>query len=146
MNVVGHQLAIAEGSLREDVISLLEQNKLPVSDLDDTKILFALTDGHKVIGTGGLEFFHDSALLRSLSVKKDYRGTGLGKSITRQLEHVCREKGIKHIYLLTETAEDFFNRQGYKVIDRASAPLSIRNSSQFTTVCATTGVLMHKSI
>ena len=146
MNVVKHQLAIAQGSLKEDVISLLEQNKLPVSDIDDTKILFALTDGHKVIGTGGLEFFQDSALLRSLSVKKDYRGTGLGKSITHQLENVCREKGIKHIYLLTETAEDFFNRQGYKVIDRASAPLSIKNSSEFTTVCATTGVLMHKSI
>jgi amino-acid N-acetyltransferase len=146
MNVVGHQLTIAEGSLRDDVISLLEQNDLPVSDIDDTKILFALTEGDEVVGTGGLEFFHDCALLRSLSVRKDYQGKGLGKLITHQLEHACREKGIKHIYLLTETAEDFFNKQGYKVIDRASAPLSIKNSSEFTTVCATTGLLMKKSI
>jgi amino-acid N-acetyltransferase len=146
MNMVGYQLVIAEGSLRKDAISLLEQNELPVSDIDDTKILFALTDGHEMIGTGGLEFFHDCALLRSLSVKRDWQGKGLGKSITHQLEHICREKGIKHIYLFTETAEDFFNKQGYKATDRASAPLSIKNSSEFTTVCSTTGVLMHKSI
>jgi len=144
--MVGYQLVIAEGSIKKDVIALLEQNELPVSDIDDTKILFALTDGHKIIGTGGLEIFHDCALLRSLSVKRDWQGKGLGKSITHQLEHICRGKGIKHIYLLTETAEDFFNKQGYKAVDRASAPFSIKNSSEFTTVCSTTGILMHKSI
>jgi len=141
-----HELIVAHGSLKQDVISLLEKNKLPVSDLDDSKILFALTDGDMVIGTGGLEFFDDCALLRSLSVKKDWQGKGLGKSITNQLEQVCRERGVTTIYLLTETAEGFFEKEGYRAVDRANAPLSIKNSSEFTTVCSSSGILMKKII
>ena len=140
------RLVIANGNLRKEVIWLLKQNGLPVSDLDASKILFALTEGAEVIGTGGLEFFDDCALLRSLSVKKDWQGKGFGKIITSQLEQVCRQKGIAIIYLLTETAEDFFNKQGYLVVDRANAPLSIKNSSEFTTVCSASGILMKKSI
>jgi len=146
MNIAGHKLVVAQGNLKEAVISLLEQNDLPVSDLDDTKILYALIDGPDVIGTGGLEFFHECALLRSLSVKKDCQGKGLGKLITRQLEQVSRAKGIKNIYLLTTTAEDFFGKEGYRVIDRAEAPLSIKNTSQFSTICSSTGILMTKRI
>jgi len=139
-------LALAHGNIRQQVISLLKQNKLPVSDIDESKILFALVEGPDVIGTGGLEFFNDCALLRSLSVRKDWQGKGLGKSITRQLELLCKDKGISAIYLFTETAEPFFNKQGYRIVDRASAPQSIKNSSEFTTVCSATGMLMKKSI
>lgn len=141
-----HRLMAAHGSLKQEVISLLQQNKLPVSDLDDTKNLFALLEGKLVIGTAGLEFFHDCALLRSLSVKKDWQGKGLGKTITRQLEQICKERGVAEVYLFTETAEGFFNKEGYQVMDRIDAPMSIKNSSEFTTVCSSTGILMHKSI
>ena len=141
-----HRLMAAHGGLKQDVISLLQENKLPVSDLDDTKNLFALVDGDRVIGTGGLEFFNDCALLRSLSVRKNWQGKGLGKTITRELEQICRARGIPEVYLLTETAEGFFNKEGYEVMDRVDAPLSIKNSSQFTTVCSSTGILMHKKI
>ena len=140
------RLTAARGSLKQEVISLLQQNKLPVSDLDDTKNLFALLEGNLVIATAGLEFFHDCALLRSLSVRKDWQGKGLGKTITHQLEQICRERGIADVYLLTETAEGFFNKEGYRVMDRMNAPLSIKNSSEFTTVCSSTGILMHKRI
>jgi len=140
------RLVIAHGSIREEVILLLKQNGLPVSDIDDSKILFAFTDGDDVIGTGGLELFEGCALLRSLSIRRDWQGNGLGKTITRALEEICREKAIKEVYLLTETAEGFFKKDGYRVIDRVSAPLSIRNTSEFTTVCSSTGTLMYKSI
>ena len=146
IKILESPLALAQGNIRQQVISLLKQNKLPVSDLDESKILFALTEGPDVIGTGGLEFFNDCALLRSLSVRKDWQGKGLGKSITRQLELRCKDKGISTVYLLTETAEAFFNRQGYRVVDRASAPQSIKHSSEFTTVSSATGILMKKSI
>jgi amino-acid N-acetyltransferase len=139
-------LALAHGNVRQQVISLLKQNNLPVSDIDDSKILFALFEGPDVVGTGGLEFFNDCALLRSLSVRKDRQGKGLGKSITRQLEQLCKDKGIPAVYLLTETAEAFFNKQDYRIVDRASAPQSIKNSSEFTTVCSATGILMKKNI
>jgi len=141
-----HELVIASGSFRAAVIELLEENNLPTSDIDEGKALFALIQNEKVIGTGGLELFGDCALLRSLSVKKDWQGQGLGKFITRQLEEICRNKGIANIYLLTTTAEDFFRKEGYRVVNRADAPLSIKNSSEFSTVCPSTGILMSKII
>lgn len=141
-----HKLVIASRSLRTSVIELLEENDLPTSDIDEGKTLFALIRNDEVIGTGGLEFFDDCALFRSLSVRKDWQGKGLGRFITRQLEQICREKGIANVYLLTTTAEHFFSKEGYQVIDRANAPLSIKNSSEFTTVCSSTGTLMKKTI
>ena len=144
--ITEHKLVMASRSLRAAVIELLEENNLPTSDIDEGKALFALIQNEKVIGTGGLEFFVDCALLRSLSVKKDWQGQGLGKFITRQLEEICRNKGIANIYLLTTTAEDFFRKEGYRVVNRADAPLSIKNSSEFSTVCSSTGILMSKII
>jgi amino-acid N-acetyltransferase len=147
MNIITeHKLVIASGSLKKAVIELLEENDLPTSDIDEDKTLFALIQNDKVIGTGGLELFGDCALLRSLSVRKDWQGKGLGRFIAQQLEQVCGESGIANVYLLTTTAEDFFRKKGYRVIDRANAPLSIKNSSEFTTVCSSTGILMHKII
>jgi len=145
-NIREHQLVAAHGALRQEVISLLKENELPTSDIDESKILFALTKGSYVIGTGGLEFFDDCALLRSLSVRPGWQGRGLGKIITRQLEQVCREKGVADVYLLTETAQGFFNKEGYLAINRADAPLAIKKCSQFITVCASSGILMHKNV
>ena len=144
--ITEYKLVMASRSLRAAVIELLEENNLPTSDIDEGKALFALIQNEKVIGTGGLEFFGDCALLRSLSVKKDRQGQGLGKFITRQLEEICRNKGIANIYLLTTTAEDFFRKEGYRVVNREDAPLSIMNSSEFSTVCSSTGILMSKII
>ena len=144
--ITEYKLVMASRSLRAAVIELLEENNLPTSDIDEGKALFALIQNEKVIGTGGLELFGDCALLRSLTVKKDWQGQGLGKFITRQLEEICRNKGIANIYLLTTTAEDFFRKEGYRVVNRADAPLSIKNSSEFSTVCSSTGILMSKII
>jgi amino-acid N-acetyltransferase len=142
--VTEHNLVIALGPLRKDVIELIEENDLPTSDLDEGKTLFAIVQNDKVIGTAGLELFDACVLLRSIGVKKEWRGKGLGKLITRELEKICREKGIMNMYLLTMTAKDFFSRLGYRIIDRCNAPSSIKSSSEFSTVCSSTAILMHK--
>ena len=42
---------------RISAIELLVQNELPVSDLDESKMLFVLKKDNSIIGTGGLEIF-----------------------------------------------------------------------------------------
>ncbi|HET9825794.1 MAG TPA: arsenic resistance N-acetyltransferase ArsN2 [Chitinophagaceae bacterium] len=141
-----HKLVVADGILKQQVISMLKQNDLPVSDIDESKILFALLEDDGLTGTGGLEVFDDCALLRSISVKKNYQGKGLGKFITRELERICAEKEIFILYLLTTTAKDFFIKEGYQVIDRSGAPPSIKKTSEFSTVCSSSAILMKKNI
>lgn len=134
-------------ALKQQVIDLLQQNKLPVSDLDDDKHLYALVDTQQQLaGTGGLEFTGHSALLRSISVKKELQGKGLGKQISRQLEQLVSAKGINTIYLLTTTAKSFFEHEAYEVIERDLVPEEVRVTSEFSSVCPSSAIVMKKVV
>lgn len=145
-SVAEYRLVVASRGLRRLVIELLEENNLPVIDLDSDKDLFALMQEDTVIGSGGLEFLEECALLRSVSVKQDFRGKGLGKFITTQLEEISRHKGIVSVYLLTNTAKDFFAKEGYTEIRREDAPSSIQNTSEFSSVCPSSATVMRKML
>ena len=139
-------LILATNDAKQAVIALLQENSLPVSDLDEGKQLFALIHNNEICGTGGLEFYNSCALLRSVSVRKDLQGKGFGKYINRELERISKQRGVDHLYLLTTTAKDFFEKEGYQVMKRDEAPGPIKNTSEFSTVCASTAVLMRKEL
>lgn len=141
-----YTLSLAIGEMRAHAIDLLKTNELPVSDLTVDKDLFVVTDGGLVVGTAGLETFHDCGLLRSLSVRKNFRNKGLGKLMVTQLEEIATRKGISHLYLLTTTAKEFFENQGYITIERNDAPQPIQTTEEFSTLCAATAILMKKEL
>lgn len=95
-------------------------------------------------GVVGLEFFGDVALLRSLAVAESARGLGCGKGLVSRAESYALDQGAAAIYLLTETADTLFSRLGYRLIDRASAPAAIRETSQFSSLCPASARLMVK--
>jgi amino-acid N-acetyltransferase len=147
-NTMNYTLIPADSpALRQQVIDLLTQNNLPTSDLDADKKLYALLDEQQQLaGTGGLEFIGNTALLRSVSVKKELQGKGLGKKISNQLEKIVSSKGVNSIYLLTTTAKNFFERESYNIIDRDLVPQEIKNTSEFSSVCPSSAVVMKKTI
>ena len=103
-------------------------------------------DGEKIIGTAGLEIFEDCALLRSVSVIKEEQGKGYGKLINGEIEKYVKESGINCLYLLTTTAKDFFDKQGYCVIKREESPEALRQTAEFTSLCPASAVVMKKRI
>jgi len=139
-----YKLVVADEGSRAAILSLLAENDLPTSDLDETKILFACINNGQVVGTGGLELFKDCVLLRSISVRTSMQKRGLGKFILHELEKVAAYKGIRHLYLLTTTAKDFFAKEDYTIIDRGDVPLEIKNTTQFSSVCPSTATVMRK--
>lgn len=139
------KIAVSETE-RQDAINLLQQHGLPVSDIDDDKLLYLLEDGDKIIGTAGLEIFEDCALLRSVSVIKEEQGKGYGKVINDQIEKYVKESGINCLYLLTTTAKDFFDKQGYCVIKREESPETVKQTAEFTSLCPASAVVMKKRI
>ena len=54
--------------------------------------------------------------------------------------------GMRDLYLLTESAVEWFPGLGYAVLDRASAPDGIAGSWEFRFACAERGVLMRRSL
>lgn len=131
---------------RKMAITLLEQHNLPTSDIDDDKLLYLLMNGEDLIGTAGLEVFGNSALLRSVSVVKAQQGKGYGKVINNTIEKYVKEIGVDCIYLLTTTAKDFFERQGYWIIDRNTVPEAVKQTAEFSSLCPATAVVMMKRI
>ncbi len=145
LNTLNLQVA-ANAEQRQLAIALLQQHTLPVTDIDDDKILYLLQDGDTAIGTIGLEIFEDCALLRSVSVVKEQQGKGYGKFMNDAIENYVKDAGINCLYLLTTTAKDFFDKQGYCIISREEAPVTIKQTTEFTSLCPSTAVVMKKRI
>jgi amino-acid N-acetyltransferase len=53
--------------------------------------------------------------------------------------------GISQVYLLTNTAANFFAWLGYQVMKRTDAPLPIQSTAQFSSLCPDSAVLMFKN-
>jgi N-acetylglutamate synthase-like GNAT family acetyltransferase len=127
--------------------ALLERAGLPTSDLESAQPEFVVirADG-KAIAAGALQRFGSSALLRSVVVAPDHRGSGLGHLIVSELERSARTAQITQLILLTETAVEFFAHEGYRVIERSSAPEEMRASEEFRSLCPSSATCMAKSL
>jgi GNAT superfamily N-acetyltransferase len=53
-----------------------------------------------------------AGLLRSVVVEPTVRGTGIGATLVDSSEILARDLGINELYLLTETAETWFENRG----------------------------------
>ena len=79
--------------------------------------LVAVEDS-QVVGCGYIAYLSpDLVELRSLAVHPDLHGKGLGGKIVDALVETARQRGLRQICALT-LAPHFFQRQGFKVVDR----------------------------
>jgi amino-acid N-acetyltransferase len=130
---------------RESIAAILDTEKLPSGDLPSTleNFVVALQNG-EVIGVAGLEIYTDYGLLRSLAVKPIFRDKGVAGKLLLQIEDLASSKGLKAIYLMTETAPGYFNNKGYIKVTRTEVPLAIQASSEFSHVCPQSAIVMKK--
>jgi amino-acid N-acetyltransferase len=125
---------------------LLDSASLPRADLTEESLQQFLVAhrGNHIVGVVGLECYEDVALLRSLAVAKEHTGSGIGKQLVAAAEKLAMKLEIQSLYLLTTTADRFFAGLGFRRLQRELAPLPIRNTSQFSSLCPATAVLMAK--
>ena len=124
--------------------SFLQENALPSDDihLDGNQFVLYRNGSGRIIGSGGLEFYGDYCLLRSVAVAREFRKQGYGEKIAEDLINRARERSVSGVYLLTETAENFFTKYGFKKQSRQDAPKEIQSSSEFSSVCPVSAALM----
>jgi amino-acid N-acetyltransferase len=122
---------------------LLEGNHLPSSDLrtalDKLFLGYVASD---FIGIGGIEDYEDCGLLRSFIVVEKFRGKGYGRALFQSLIEQARTMGIQELYLLTTTADGFFEKMGFECVDRQSAPAKLQQTSEFSRLCPAAAVCM----
>ncbi len=123
--------------------SILEENDLPVAGVDEHWRTFLVArDGGKIVACGGAEAYHVAALIRSIAVMPQYRSHGLGRRLVRQLLDRLSARGLREFYLLTTTAEKYFQKRGFKKIDRDEVHPQLLASREFQDGCPSTAVCM----
>jgi N-acetylglutamate synthase-like GNAT family acetyltransferase len=146
--VTGYRIERTNPSELSSILSLLNDVDLPAEGVKDNISNFlTLKDNDddsnfEPWGCAGLEIYGNSALLRSLAIAPEYQGKGLGTVLTEALIQDARERGIKTLFLLTETAEDFFRHFGFRVVEREIVPKDVKTSIEFTKLCTETPAMM----
>ena len=122
---------------------LLLKNALPVEDITIHIAHFLVAiQSDLVVGVAGLEIVGKYGLLRSVAVDGACRGFGIGGRLCSALEERSVQRGIRRLYLLTESADQYFLTRGYAVVARDNAPLAIRKTRQFSALCSDSATLM----
>ncbi|MGE0041586.1 MAG: arsenic resistance N-acetyltransferase ArsN2 [Vicinamibacterales bacterium] len=125
------------------VRTLLAACGLPLDGLDacaDTLLVARARD--RVIGCAAIERHPPYALLRSVAVDAGARGQGLGQLLTAEALALARRLDARAVFLLTETAEGFFPRAGFRAVARDAVPAEVRDSVEFTSACPASAAAM----
>ncbi|MDQ3136491.1 MAG: arsenic resistance N-acetyltransferase ArsN2 [Gemmatimonadota bacterium] len=127
--------------------ALLQRSGLPIAGVEEWLPHFLLAEHEgRMVAVAGLELHGASALLRSVAVEPDWRGSGLARQlIDRQLSE-AHERHIKDVYLLTTTAEHYFPRLGFACIGRSDVPAQVHESVEFREACPASAVVMRKTL
>lgn len=133
---------------RDSVEKLLLENQLPTEDIStiDMENFFGCGQADNPQGVIGLEVHGEDGLLRSLAVSQPVRGSGCGAALIRKVEDHARTIGINHLYLLTETAEEYFKNKGYVAVTRDMVSESIAHTREFSELCPASASVMRKDI
>jgi amino-acid N-acetyltransferase len=132
---------------RNEIINLLKSNNLPAGDLPEVlDEFYTALDGQKIVGLIGMERYSHYGLLRSMVVHPDYRNKQIAKKLVQLLEQKAANSEIITMYLLTETAENYFSRNNYQLITREEVPEELLLSSEFSHVCPVSATVMKKEL
>jgi N-acetylglutamate synthase-like GNAT family acetyltransferase len=126
-----------------EIANLLDECKLPHSDIVPGKQNFIIAEiDRKIIGCAGFEAYNESGLFRSLGVKPIHREMKIGKDLLSKVINLSKENNVNQLYLLTTTADVYFKKSGWKVINRNEVPDDILATTEFSSICPSTAICM----
>lgn len=138
-------LRAAQPADLEAVVELLAACKLAAPGIDrqfGSGFVIASVDRARVVGVAGVERYQCDGLFRSAAVHPDFRGRGLGERLTRDRIAWARANGLERLWLLTETAADYWLRFGFERVARDSAPPGVARSAEWSGGCPASAVAM----
>jgi amino-acid N-acetyltransferase len=140
-------IASAKDQDLPEVRALLQRLSLPLDGVDEhvKTMIVAREDGH-VVGAAALELYADGALLRSVAVDPRQQGKRLGHELTKAAMRLAAAHCADTVFLLTTTAERFFQKFGFEPIARRDVPPSVQASVEFQSACPASAIVMRKHL
>ncbi len=143
MNII----QVANPTDRSAIIHLLDSLRLPTVDLPLVLDDFVVARQQEtVIGSCGLAIYGSLALLRSLAVAPGKQGQGLGHALLQATLDLAKARGIKRVYLITNTAAGFFEKRGFSSEERSQVPADIQKTAQFSSICPSSAAILYQSV
>lgn len=141
-------IAPASGGDVDDLKPLLAASLLPTSDvvgMPHQRFILVRQEG-RVLACAGLQVAGQDGLVRSMAVHWTRRNAGLGTRLHQRLLFDAVLAGVKTLWVVTATAEDFFARQGYRRVTAAEVPAGLRTSAEFTAFAPGGGTVMRRAV
>lgn len=138
-------IRLAEPQNRPALQALLTAAQLPIEDLPEDLSGFALAFvGEHLVGSAGIEPVGPYGLLRSVAVREAYRNRHLGQRLHEAALDYARRQQIREVWLITNTADRYFEKHGFQRVERRRAPAEIAATAQFAGLCPSSAVVMRK--
>ena len=126
---------------------LLTAAELPIDGVSRSLPTFVVAEHEgTVIGAAGLELCGDDALLRSVVVAPEWQSRGLGRELVDRVIGEGKALGLRALYLLTTTAEQYFPAFGFEPTTRDLVPDDVRATAEFQTACPASATVMRKTL
>jgi amino-acid N-acetyltransferase len=123
--------------------TLLATSRLPIEGARDHLGSFLVAhDESGLLACGGLELYGSAALLRSVAVDARHRSAGLGTELVTRLRLLALEREVDTLALLTESAESWFQRLGFRTVPRERLPAALKASAEFRGACPASATAM----
>jgi amino-acid N-acetyltransferase len=92
---------------------------------ENIRDFFVCEDKGKICGACALHvLWEDLAEIRSLAVKEEYQGMGIGRKLVKRCLVDAKGMGIDRVFVLTYQP-DFFGKLGFSDIDKSALPQKI---------------------
>ena len=142
----GIQIGTAIPADADRIMALLSQCALPTAGFrDHIQHAFVARSDDRIVGVAALEVYPDGGLLRSVAVAPECRGTGVARMLVDRVIALARAMQLPAVYLLTETAAEYFPKLGFVSVSRSEVPTGVQQSIEFTSACpATAAALMRR--
>ena len=142
-----HHIRSAEVIDLQQIVGLLKVNGLPTVGIESCYANYVIATDEKgtLLGVAGLEIYGRVALLRSVAVEVNSRRMGHARALVEAVLGTAKRSGVHTIYLLTETASDYFKHLGFDLVDRKDIDEAVMASLEFTE-CRSTAMAMRKTI
>jgi amino-acid N-acetyltransferase len=130
MDVEIRKAAVADANyVRKLINAYASENRMLFRSLSD--IYENIRDYHvavsqgEIVGSCALHvFWEDLGELRSLAVRSDHLGQGVGRRLISSVLSEAPSIGINRVFILT-AIPSYFEKSGFKVVDRSELPQKI---------------------
>ena len=129
------------------VCLLLQAESLPTIDLPtDLRNFFVKTVDGRIVGSIGMEAYGESGLLRSMAVDSAFRNKGIASELVSELTRHAKGLRVRKLFLITNTAEEYFKKFGFVKVVRESVDKEVLQSREFNGLCPASSAIMMKQL